>query len=173
MKTKVFNDFNQKMITNYCLKMKKYKILIISFLLVFTIIFGIMAVLRKNYQNSAETSPDHEDPMMRTRIYRTDSDLVHTCLRIANIIPSLTNYGLNWKLINSDCHPGTDGSISLRAEVPVFFYTDDLEVRLNSGLPGTLIVNVYSASRVGKNDLGENRRHVLDILMVLDRELGK
>jgi uncharacterized protein (DUF1499 family) len=36
---------------------------------------------------------------------------------------------------------------------------------------GTTTVNVQSQSRVGRGDLGENRRHVVQLFTVLDEKL--
>ncbi|CAN5373811.1 hypothetical protein BH23BAC1_BH23BAC1_12460 [soil metagenome] len=150
---------------------KKFKVLILTFLLFLITFSGIISFLRKNNVNKAATSPDHKDLRLRTRIYNSEADLVHICQRIGNIIPQLTNYGLNWKLIVSECQPGFDEQITLLAEVPVFFYTDDMEVKLQPGrIAGTFKVDIFSSSRVGKSDLGENKRNILNLLKVLDRE---
>lgn len=64
-------------------------------------------------------------------------------------------------------NPGHD---TLHAEVPVLTFTDDLTVTLSSNNKETT-VNVRSASRVGKGDFGENRRHIIQLLTALDQRL--
>ncbi len=62
---------------------------------------------------------------------------------------------------------------SLEAEVPVAqmgWFLDDLKVTLSEA-NGTTTVNVQSQSRVGRGDLGENRRHVVQLFTVLDEKL--
>jgi uncharacterized protein (DUF1499 family) len=59
----------------------------------------------------------------------------------------------------------------VRAEVPVLFYIDDLEVRVQPDPTGAYWrVDATSRSRVGKSDLGENRRHVVQLLNALDHD---
>ncbi len=53
--------------------------------------------------------------------------------------------------------------------MPVLFYTDDLDVRVQPDPTGAYwLVDVTSRSRVGKSDLGENRRHVVQLLKALE-----
>jgi uncharacterized protein (DUF1499 family) len=61
--------------------------------------------------------------------------------------------------------------VMIKAEVPVVIFTDDLRVELNAE-GGETIVNARSASRVGKSDLGENRRHLLQLFEVLDKKFA-
>jgi uncharacterized protein (DUF1499 family) len=50
----------------------------------------------------------------------------------------------------------------------VLLFTDDLEVRVQPGEGHAYwLVNVRSQSRAGKSDLGENRRHVVQLLEAL------
>jgi hypothetical protein len=153
---------------------KVYKILGLSILIIFIMVTGVITLMKKNNQNKAETSPDHKDPLLRTRIYKVDTEIFIICKKIKTKIPDLTNYGLSWKLITSDCSPGSDNVYTIEAEVPVFFYTDDLQVKIKPGNDaGVVLIDIFSTSRVGKSDLGENRRHILDLLKVLDKEFGK
>jgi uncharacterized protein (DUF1499 family) len=84
----------------------------------------------------------------------------------------LSTYGRPWRLVGTTPAAEAGGGFTVRAEVPVLLYTDDLEVRVQPGEGNAhWLVNVRSQSRVGKSDLGENRRHVVQLLRSLDQEL--
>ncbi len=145
----------------------KKKLLIIGLIVVLPIL-AILVVGRVFYpDNIAETSPDGGPKHLVTRYYRSDPETVERTIR--EVIPTLSTYGSTWKIVD----PGTrtDGQVVVKAEVPVVFFTDDLQVTVTySG--DSARVNVRSASRVGKSDFGENRRHVAKLLDALDKRLG-
>jgi uncharacterized protein (DUF1499 family) len=61
----------------------------------------------------------------------------------------------------------------VQAEVPVLLYIDDLAVQVHSDPTNAYwLVDVTSRSRVGKSDLGENRRHVVQLLKALEERIG-
>lgn len=113
--------------------------------------------------NIADTSPNHAEEALRTRYYETDLETFTK--ETERIIPYLEKYGANWRLAGTE---KADGSVVIRAEVPVVVFTDDLRVMAKSSERG-VVVDVHSNSRVGKSDFGENRRHLLIILDALDR----
>ena len=99
---------------------------------------------------------------MKTRVYKTD--LATAAKAVAEIVPTLSTWGSNWKLIENKIE---DDSAIIKAEVPVVFFTDDLEVKITkTENEDEVKVDVRSSSRVGKSDFGENRRHVVQILML-------
>ena len=64
---------------------------------------------------------------------------------------------------------------SLEAEVPVArmnWFVDDLKVTLSEA-NGATTVNVQSQSRVGRGDLGENRRHIVQLFTVLEQTVQR
>lgn len=65
------------------------------------------------------------------------------------------------------------GQEPFAVEVPVAggWFTDDLRVLLAEQDQQT-VVNVHSRSRVGRGDLGENRRHVLQFFIALEQQLN-
>lgn len=128
---------------------------------------AILIIARVFYpDNVAETSPDGGPKHLETRYYRADPDSVERAVR--ELIPTLSTYGSNWKLVDPGTRQGNQ--IVIKAEVPVIIFTDDLQVTINySGESAR--VNVRSASRVGKSDFGENRRHVAKFLEALDIKL--
>lgn len=120
--------------------------------------------------NVAQTAPNHAEKELRTRHYRATPQEI--AQQIQTTIPALKTYGSNWKIINSSTRKNRIEQITeIKCEVPVLFFTDDLVITIkDSDKDNTFsAVDVRSASRVGKSDMGENRRHVLQLLRNLDK----
>ena len=117
--------------------------------------------------NRAATSPDNSDPTLRTRHYLQAPQAVQQA--VVALIPTLRTYGRYWHYVPA-INSAQDSKV-VRAVVPVIIFKDDLEVTLRGDGSGT-VMNVTSASRVGKGDFGENRRHILQILGALDERMG-
>ncbi len=117
--------------------------------------------------NIAETAPDGGAKGLKTRIYKTD--LANAAKVVGETIPTLSSWGINWKLTETKIE--NDIAI-IKAEVPVVFFTDDLEVSIKQ-LENGISLDVRSNSRIGKSDFGENRRHVAQILEALDKKIGE
>jgi uncharacterized protein (DUF1499 family) len=133
-------------------------------------VVGILIIGRTFYpDNIAETSADGGKKELKTRIYKTDPETATKT--VEEVIPTLTTWGGNWNLINTN---KMEDSAEIRVEVPVVAFTDDLEVRIKKvEIEGEVKVDVISKSRVGKSDFGENARHVRKILDALDEKFGK
>jgi uncharacterized protein (DUF1499 family) len=116
-----------------------------------------------NPTNLTQTQPDHADARLRTRRYRCSLQTARET--ILATIPSLQSYGASWRVISSE-------SNVVRAEVPVLMFTDDIVVTVNAE-QGGVVLDVRSAARMGKSDMGENRRHVLQLLAALDEKLAQ
>ncbi len=130
---------------------------------------GIAGLAIMNPNNVAQTSVDNQDQALRTRRYKTD--LQTFVGETKTLIPTISTYGQDWKTVASDV---AGNSASIKVEVPVVIFTDDLEIKADfDAETSEVIVNVHSNSRVGKSDLGENRRHVLQILEALDKWFSK
>jgi uncharacterized protein (DUF1499 family) len=134
-------------------------------------VFAVLLLIGRVYypSNVAATAPDHAEEPLRTRRYRTD--LKTFTGEVRTIIPGLSTWGGNWKQIAAE---ESENAALIKAEVPVVVFTDDLQISaVKDAAAGGIIVNVYSRSRVGKSDFGENRRHVLKILEALDAKFAK
>lgn len=126
--------------------------------------------------NVAETTQTSTDILLRTRKYLIPDGMASAKKKIEETITKQSTYGRFWRLSNHNNNPKvTNGfkdnetEIIIRAEVPVLIFTDDLQVRLRKGeIENEIIVDAKSASRIGKSDLGENRRHIIQLLSVLD-----
>lgn len=147
--------------------MKKKILIIVTIVLVPLI--ALMIVGRVFYpDNVAETTPDGHPKGLVTRYYTADPEQAEAAVR--EIIPTMTTWGAHWKLVDPGVREGNQ--IVIKAEVPVVIFTDDLTVTITySGESAR--VNVRSASRVGKSDFGENRRHVAQFLDALDQKLSQ
>ncbi len=126
---------------------------------------GIAGLAIMNPTNVAQTAADSKDSALRPRRYQTD--LQTFVGETKTLIPTISSYGQDWKFVASET---TGNSASLKIEVPVVIFTDDLEIKADfDAEKNEVIVNIYSASRVGNSDFGENRRHILQILGELDK----
>jgi len=130
---------------------------------------GWAIVSALNPSNLAETSVDGEDAKLRTRHYRID--LPTFVAEAERIIPTLSTYGQSWRLMTSNLY---EDSAQIKVEVPVVVFTDDLEIKakVGEGKEG-VSVDIHSKSRVGSSDLGENRRHILQLLKAFDEKFNQ
>lgn len=71
-------------------------------------------------------------------------------------------------------HKFSTNSLILQIEavfrIPLFGFKDDVELSIASNTPGS-ILHIRSASRVGRSDLGVNRRRVRRILKAIQTKL--
>jgi uncharacterized protein (DUF1499 family) len=132
---------------------------------------GVFTLSALNPTNSAETSPDQRDESLRTRRYTVKLNLQQMRQTVEQIVPELTTWGGNWKLAEKQDTDSKENKEIIRVYVPVVFFIDDLQIEMKQE-GDQAIVNVRSNSRVGKSDLGENRRHLLQILAKLDDTFG-
>jgi len=124
---------------------------------------AVLAALNPSIET--RTSPDSSDARLRTRRYEAGIEEVRRST--LEIIPQLRKYGARWRLSESDVEN------KIVAEVPVFVFTDDLIITLRDD-EGATTVDVHSKSRFrGRSDLGENRRHVLQLLAALDEKFAR
>ncbi|HEY0737099.1 MAG TPA: DUF1499 domain-containing protein [Herpetosiphonaceae bacterium] len=117
------------------------------------------ARLRRSSQtNIAATGDDAEWPELKPRRYdRSTAEVMQAAVRALD--------HLSWKLASQE-------SLALAAEVPIANtpFVDDFRVTLSEEASQT-VVNVHSSSRVGKGDMGANRRHVIQFFIVLEQQL--
>ncbi len=122
-------------------------------------------------RNTEATSFINPLPDLKTRRYSNYSagQLYQAGLAA---VQSLATYGQPWTITFADFAPRQGGRLAV--EVPVVVFIDDLAVTVQP-VTGTADwqVDVYSASRVGRADLGENGRHIKHFFMKLDAELAK
>ena len=84
--------------------------------------------------------------------------------RVAAAVASLPR----WQL--ESVEPGS-GTLRATRRTRLFRFVDDVTVRLES-TPDGVRVHARSASRLGKGDLGQNRRNLLELFAALRKHLG-
>ena len=122
---------------------------------------GLAVLGALNPTNFAATIPDNPDARLRTRRYRCSVEEARKAVEAA--MPKLTSYGQHWRVVSVE-------DTEVRAEVPVLVFTDDLVVTLRVAME-CVDVDVRSSARLGRSDLGENRRHIVQLLAELDAQL--
>lgn len=140
-------------------KKRRFRLLLLPFALAGAVLAVLGAL---NPTNFAATQADHPDARLRPRRYRCSVDEVREAVEA--IIPNLATFGRRWRVVATQ--PG-----EVRAEVPVLVFTDDLTVTLRAA-PDSVLVEARSSARLGRSDLGENRRHLVQLLTALDTKLS-
>lgn len=138
-----------------------------------------------NPKNYAETSEDAADNL-HTRHYDVPMEMHSATIELTEkpraireiewILSRQKTYGRSWKV--KETLTENDSAI-IKAEIPVVIFTDDLEVQIQFAPSENFnsswrkaIINIRSASRTGSCDLGENRRHIEQLLDELDFAFG-
>ncbi|MGD8699407.1 MAG: DUF1499 domain-containing protein [Gemmatimonadales bacterium] len=114
-------------------------------------------------QNTAQTSETAEDPRLRGRTY------VIPFAKVWDEIIDMIESRSRWTLVSAD--EGT-GLIHAEAKTLVFRLVDDVRLKLKLDQNALTRVDMRSASRVGKGDLGTNARRIHRFYRKLDRRLG-
>jgi uncharacterized protein (DUF1499 family) len=112
--------------------------------------------------NVVETGQTPEYPDLLPRQYPASKDRVFdAALHAIGRMP-------RWTLVSSRPE---QGEIRAEATTRLFRFVDDVVVRCAEQKGGT-VVNVRSASRVGRGDFGQNARNVRAFFDALDSQLG-
>lgn len=110
------------------------------------------------------TAPDHPDPRLRGRTLGVPFDRVWTEAL------GLAQKRAGWTVTGAD---DLEGVIRAEARTLVFRFVDDVEIRIGLDRDGQTRVDMTSASRVGKSDMGTNARRIDFFLRALDRRLAR
>jgi len=120
-------------------------------------------LIRALTENTARTDPHAEDPRLHGRTYAIPFE------RVWYAALGLADGGLRgWRVMRADDEAGT---IQAESRTPVFRFVDDVDVEVGLDANGQTRVDLRSASRVGKADLGRNPRTIGRFLTRLDRAL--
>lgn len=127
------------------------------------ILLGTVALLKAwPMINIVETGKTPEYPVVVPRQYPTSKDRVFdAALHAVGRMP-------RWTLVSSRPE---QGAISAEATTRLFRFVDDVTIHC-AEQNGVTLVNVRSASRVGRGDFGQNARNVRAFFDELDRQLG-
>lgn len=145
--------------------MKKFLIIIGVLLVLFAVIIFIVA--RVFYpDNVAETTLEGGKKNLKTRFYKADLETAKKSVK--EVISTLSTYGEKWKVVEDS---ESEDIYSIKTEVPVVMFTDDLEIKIQKADNlHEIRIDVISKSRVGQSDFGENARHVRQLLSALDKK---
>jgi uncharacterized protein (DUF1499 family) len=120
-------------------------------------------ILRAFTENSAQTSEKAEDPRLSGRTYMIPFAKVWD--EIIDMIESKRR----WTLLRAD---EGSGLIHAEATTLVLRVAGDVRFKLKLDQNALTRVDMWSASRVGKGDLGTNTRRIGRFYRELDRRLG-
>jgi hypothetical protein len=117
-------------------------------------------VKRALSENAAETSPQAEDARLRGRTYAVPfEDVWRAALGLAD------GGRRGWRLISAD---DETGEIVAEARTLVFGFVDDVTLRIVLDADAQTRIDMRSASRTGRADLGTNARRIADFFRRLD-----
>lgn len=114
-------------------------------------------------ENTAQTSEQAEDPRLRGRTY------LIPFARVWDQIIAIIESRPRWRIVSAD--EGT-GLIHAEAKTLVFRSVGDVRFKVKLDQNALTRVDMWSASRVGKGDLGVNARRIRRFYRRLDRDLG-
>jgi hypothetical protein len=121
-------------------------------------------ILRGLTTNSAETDPHATDRRLVGRTYTIPFDDVWSA------VVALAGGGLlGWSMVSANDQTGT---ISAESTTLMLRFVDDVEIHVGLDENAQTRVDVRSASRKGRGDLGRNRRTIGKLLHRLDKRLG-
>lgn len=127
-----------------------------------TAVLGAFALLKAwPVINVVETGRTPEYPDLQPKHYHARADhVVEATLRAVSLMP-------RWTLISSRRE---QGEVQAEARTRLLRFVDDVTVRVEER-DGMTVVNVRSASRVGRGDFGQNARNVRAFFAELDRQV--
>jgi len=121
-----------------------------------------MSLLRALTANRAWTDPESPDPRLRGRTYAVPFAAVwRAVLAEAE--------ARRWTVLETD--PAA-GEVHAEARTRLWKFTDDVWVRLSLDEDAQTRLDMVSASRVGRADLGTNARRIARFLRGVDRRLN-
>jgi hypothetical protein len=122
-----------------------------------------MSIWRGLTHNRAYTREDAPDPRLRGRTYSVPFVVVWDAAM------ELAGGGLRgWSVTASDPRAG---EIVAEARTTLWKFTDDIWIRISLDEDAQTRVDLTSASRVGRADLGTNARRIARFLHALDRRI--
>jgi uncharacterized protein (DUF1499 family) len=119
-------------------------------------------VIRALTRNRARTAPDHPDRRLRGREYPLSPRPVWEAVRAA--VAGMPR----WRVVSA-AEP--DGELLAEARTRLWRFVDDVRVQVRAAGAGCTRVDVASAARVGRADLGANARRIARFLQTLDRHV--
>lgn len=125
-------------------------------------IFGVNGC-RALTHNQAKTQPEHNDPSLRTRTYSLPYDAFFA--KLLSVIETLPG----WQLVAQDLEKG---EILATRKSRLFRFVDDVRIQILKKGERKIVLDLHSASRVGKGDFGQNARNIRELLNELDQNIS-
>jgi uncharacterized protein (DUF1499 family) len=123
---------------------------------------GVLALRSWPMINIVETGRTPEYPDIQPRTYQKPAaEVFDAALHVVNRLS-------RWSLVGYD---EKRGEIQAEARTLLWRFVDDVRIRVGNR-DGATVVEVRSASRVGRGDFGQNARRIRGFLKDLDRELA-
>jgi len=122
-----------------------------------------MSFLTALIRNVAETSPNAEDPRLRTRLYALSRETVW------NSVQQLATLQPGWTVTKRDA---AEGTLAAEARTRLLKLVDDVTIRVRPVDGQRVSVDVHSRSRLRKGDFGTNARRIVRFLEALDGTLA-
>ncbi len=115
-------------------------------------------------KNSAFTQAATTDPALRTRFYPFRVEVLSAAVMHAH------KRLFGWEK-KSETYIDSNGILFIfERKTSLLKFIDDVEITLSKCPYGT-IVDAKSSSRIGKGDLGQNRRNIVEFFEILNIEL--
>jgi hypothetical protein len=115
-----------------------------------------------------ETSPWHEDPRLRTRLYRASLGSLRNLLE--GVVPQVERWGRPLT-VKSRSNEG-DQVFTMHVEAKALWLRIDMFVKARED-GGRVRVDAVAQPRPRLNDLGESERAVAALLEAIDKRLGR
>ncbi len=112
-------------------------------------------------KNIYVTTPGNPDPFFRPRKYAKSKE------EVAEVVQEVLGSLTRWKVVE---YRENQGRIHA-THATLLRFVDDVNIYVVQGLDGTTKLEIISQSRVGKGDLGQNKRNIRELLSALDAKL--
>jgi len=136
--------------------------LLVGVLLLGGIGAGVLALRAWPMINVVETGRTPEYPDIQPRTYqKPTAEVFDAALHVISRLP-------RWSLVGYD---ERQGEIRAESRTVLWRFVDDVYIRVVNR-DGKAVVDVRSASRIGRGDFGQNARRIRGFLNELDRQLA-
>lgn len=144
--------------------------------IILAITFGLFALIamrvddwsRDWTQNYAELNEDAQRPEMRpVKLDTSPSEVIEKVKNWVERQPNwtwVTTQKYDPPTSGAPMKPGTSVAIQLTRQTGLFKFTDDVTVMLRKNDDGSVTMNATSQSRLGKGDLGQNPRNLVELV---------
>jgi uncharacterized protein (DUF1499 family) len=113
-------------------------------------------------KNIYVTTPNNSDPFFRPRKYARPKE------EVAGVVQEVIKSLSRWNVVE---YRENQGRIHATHTTALFRFVDDVNIYVVQGLDGVTKLEIISQSRVGKGDLGQNKRNIRELFLALDAKL--